>query len=75
MTRTRRETVSLLRACASLALAALLAGCASQPDAIQHKTGWMRAEVADAYLYAYPLVLMDVAKAVSYTHLTLPTTR
>ena len=40
----------------------LLAGCASQPDAIQRKTGWMRAEVADSYVHAYPLVLMDVAK-------------
>lgn len=57
-----QESVSLRRACASLAMAALLAGCASQPDAIQRKTGWMRAEVADSYVYAYPLVLMDVAK-------------
>lgn len=58
-----RESISLRRAAgASLVLAALLAGCASQPDAIQRKTGWMRAEVADSYIYAYPLVLMDVAK-------------
>ncbi|MBU9375136.1 DUF1254 domain-containing protein [Burkholderia multivorans] len=57
-----RESLSLRRACASLAMAALLAGCASQPDAIQRKTGWMRTEVADSYVYAYPLVLMDVAK-------------
>ncbi|MGU7770076.1 DUF1254 domain-containing protein [Burkholderia sp. MR1-5-21] len=62
MTRNPRGTVSLRRVCASLAIAALLAGCASQPDAIQRKTGWMRAEVADSYIYAYPLVLMDVAK-------------
>lgn len=63
MIENRRETVSLRRAAAaSLAIAALLAGCASQPDAIQRKTGWMRAEVADSYIYAYPLVLMDVAK-------------
>lgn len=46
-------------------MAALLAGCASQPDAIQQKTGWMRSEVADSYVYAYPLVLMDVAKDVA----------
>ncbi|MGU7783622.1 DUF1254 domain-containing protein [Burkholderia sp. PU8-34] len=58
----RRGTVSLRRACAPLAIAVLLAGCAAQPDAIQRKTGWMRAEVADSYIYAYPLVLMDVAK-------------
>ncbi|VWB23260.1 putative lipoprotein [Burkholderia arboris] len=57
-----QESVSLRRACVSLAMTALLAGCASQPDAIQRKTGWMRAEVADSYVYAYPLVLMDVAK-------------
>ncbi|KVH73269.1 hypothetical protein WJ41_12185 [Burkholderia ubonensis] len=62
MIKTRRESVSLRRACASLAIAALLAGCATQPDAIPRKTGWMRAEVADAYIYAYPLVMMDVAK-------------
>lgn len=51
MIKTRRESVSLRRACASLAIAALLAGCATQPDAIPRKTGWMRAEVADAYIY------------------------
>lgn len=62
MIENQQESVSLRRACASLAMAALLAGCASQPDAIQRKTGWMRAEVADSYVYAYPLVLMDVAK-------------
>ncbi|AKM41714.1 DUF1254 domain-containing protein [Burkholderia contaminans] len=62
MIENQQESVFLRRACASLALAALLAGCASQPDAIQRKTGWMRAEVADSYVYAYPLVLMDVAK-------------
>ena len=62
MIENQQESVSLRRVCASLAMAALLAGCASQPDAIQRKTGWMRAEVADSYVYAYPLVLMDVAK-------------
>ncbi len=50
------------RACASLVIAALLSGCAATPEAIQRKTGWMRSEVADSYIYAYPLVLMSVAK-------------
>ncbi|KWZ49008.1 hypothetical protein WS73_11360 [Burkholderia savannae] len=63
MTTNRREsTVSLRRACASLAALALLAACTSTPEAIQRKTGWMRSEVADSYIYAYPLVLMDAAK-------------
>ncbi|MGS0894841.1 DUF1254 domain-containing protein [Burkholderia stagnalis] len=62
MIENQREAISPLRVCASLAIAALLAGCASQPDAVQRKTGWMRAEVADSYVYAYPLVLMDIAK-------------
>ncbi|ABC36211.1 DUF1254 domain-containing protein [Burkholderia thailandensis] len=63
MTTNRQEsTVSLRRACASLAALALLAACTSTPEAIQRKTGWMRSEVADSYIYAYPLVLMDVAK-------------
>ncbi|WP_323118952.1 DUF1254 domain-containing protein [Burkholderia alba] len=62
MIKIERETASVRRVCASLAVLALLAGCASPPDVIQRKTGWMRSEVADSYLYAYPLVLMDVAK-------------
>lgn len=61
-TNQRESTVSLRRACASLAALALLAACTSTPEAIQRKTGWMRSEVADSYIYAYPLVLMDVAK-------------
>ncbi|KAF1029623.1 MAG: hypothetical protein GAK40_00390 [Burkholderia plantarii] len=44
-------------------LVALLAGCATQqPDGVARKTGWMRSEVADTYLYAYPLVMMDLAR-------------
>jgi hypothetical protein len=62
MIRIRRETVSMRRACASLAIAALLSGCASTPETVQRKTGWMRSEVTDSYIYAYPLVLMSVAK-------------
>jgi hypothetical protein len=58
---------SAVRPCAAMAVAfvTLLAGCASpqQPDVVARKTGWMRSEVADSYLYAYPLVLMDVARA------------
>ncbi|MBN3725345.1 DUF1254 domain-containing protein [Burkholderia sp. Ac-20379] len=46
------------------AVLVLLAGCASpqQPDVVARKTGWMRSEVADSYIYAYPLVMMDVAR-------------
>ncbi|MBI0331047.1 DUF1254 domain-containing protein [Burkholderia plantarii] len=55
------------RPCAAMAVAFLtvLAGCASpqQPDVVARKTGWMRSEVADSYLYAYPLVMMEVARA------------
>ncbi|WP_179402735.1 DUF1254 domain-containing protein [Burkholderia guangdongensis] len=61
MTTIRRKTAFAARACVPLAVAALLAGCAARPDAIPQQTGWMRAEVSDAYLYAYPLVLMETA--------------
>ncbi len=65
--------ISAARLAAGAATAAfvlLAAGCASSPsaqkpadtDADARKTGWMRSEVADSYVYAYPLVMMDVAK-------------
>ncbi|KVE35514.1 DUF1254 domain-containing protein [Burkholderia sp. TSV86] len=63
MIKISQETAgSWRRACAPLVALTLLAGCASTPDAIQRKTGWMRSEVVDSYIYAYPLVLMDFAR-------------
>jgi hypothetical protein len=41
---------------------AFLAGCASTPATGPQKTGWIANEVADSYVFGYPLVLMDAAK-------------
>ncbi|TKC79912.1 DUF1254 domain-containing protein [Trinickia terrae] len=51
-------------ACASLAGLAVLAGCAAstQPASTQAENhGWIKDEVADSYVYGYPLVLMAMA--------------
>ncbi|ACR32464.1 DUF1254 domain-containing protein [Burkholderia glumae] len=57
---------SAVRPCAAMAVAwvTVLAGCASppQPEVVARQTGWMRSEVADSYVYAYPLVMMDLAR-------------
>jgi hypothetical protein len=47
--------------CVSLT-AALLAGCSSSPISTPKPTGWIQDEVADSYVFAYPLVLMSVAR-------------
>jgi hypothetical protein len=62
MIKTRRELFSLSWTCASLAGLAFLAGCASSPTVAPKTTGWIKDEVADSYVFAYPLVLMDVAR-------------
>ncbi|MDE1182016.1 DUF1254 domain-containing protein [Paraburkholderia sp.] len=41
---------------------AVLAGCAAPPVAKPVPTGWVADEVADSYVFGYPLVLMDVAR-------------
>lgn len=62
MTKNRRELFSFYWACASSAALALLAGCASSPTAQPKQTGWIQDEVADSYVFGYPLVLMGVAR-------------
>ncbi|RDK01980.1 DUF1254 domain-containing protein [Paraburkholderia lacunae] len=62
MIKNRRELFSLHWTCASLAGLAFLAGCASTPSATQKTAGWIKDEVADSYVFGYPLVLMGVAR-------------
>lgn len=63
MIKNRRTLFSLHRTCASLAGLAFIAGCASTPTATQkNSTGWIKDEVADSYVFGYPLVLMGVAR-------------
>ena len=46
----------------SLAGLAFLAGCAAPPGDSPKSTGWIKDEVADSYVFGYPLVLMSVAR-------------
>ncbi|NML31532.1 DUF1254 domain-containing protein [Paraburkholderia antibiotica] len=62
MIKNRRELFSLQRTCASLAGIALLASCASTPSVPHQSTGWIKDEVADSYVFGYPLVLMSAAR-------------
>ncbi|QQC66712.1 DUF1254 domain-containing protein [Paraburkholderia ginsengisoli] len=62
MIKNRRELFSIHWTCASLAGLAFLAGCASTPSATPKNTGWIKDEVADSYVFGYPLVLMGVAR-------------
>jgi hypothetical protein len=62
MIKNRREPFSIHWTCASLAGLAFLAGCASTPSATTKTTGWIKDEVADSYVFGYPLVLMGVAR-------------
>ena len=62
MIKNRLEPFSLSWTCASLAGLAFLAGCASAPTATPKTTGWIKDEVADSYVFGYPLVLMGVAR-------------
>ncbi|MGF6773903.1 hypothetical protein P3T18_006417 [Paraburkholderia sp. GAS199] len=62
MIKNRRASFSLHWTCASFAGLAFLAGCASTPTATQKSTGWIKDEVADSYVFGYPLVLMGVAR-------------
>ncbi|MDQ7978490.1 DUF1254 domain-containing protein [Paraburkholderia sp. SARCC-3016] len=48
--------------CVSLIAAVLLAACSSSPISKPKPTGWTQDEVADSYVFAYPLVLMGVAR-------------
>ncbi|NKJ50376.1 hypothetical protein CIC12_27365 [Burkholderia sp. SG-MS1] len=62
MIKNRRELFSIHWTCASFAGLAFLAGCASTPSATPKSTGWIKDEVADSYVFGYPLVLMGVAR-------------
>ena len=62
MIKNRREPFSFHWTCASLAGLAFLAGCASSTISTPNKTGWIKDEVADSYVFGYPLVLMGVAR-------------
>ncbi|MEW6344939.1 MAG: DUF1254 domain-containing protein [Pseudomonadota bacterium] len=62
MIKTRRAPFSLHWTCASLAGLAFLAGCAATPVDAPKPTGWIKDEVADSYVFGYPLVLMEVAR-------------
>jgi hypothetical protein len=63
MIKNRREPFSFHWTCASLAGLAFLAGCvSSSPSATPNTTGWIKDEVADSYVFGYPLVLMGVAR-------------
>ncbi|MGH8779547.1 DUF1254 domain-containing protein [Paraburkholderia sp.] len=63
MIKNRRDSLSLHRTCASLVGLAFLAGCAATPGSSPKSTaGWIKDEVADSYVFGYPLVLMSVAR-------------
>jgi hypothetical protein len=62
MTKNLREQFAFHLTCASFAGIAFLAGCASNPIAPPKQTGWIKDEVADSYVFAYPLVLMGAAR-------------
>lgn len=67
MTTKIRKPLSPARACSWFACAAvvLLAGCAAQPPAAPaaSASGWTKDEVADSYVFGYPLVVMTTARA------------
>jgi len=62
MIKNRQALFSPQRTCASLAGLAFLAGCASAPSVTHPSTGWIKDEVADSYVFGYPLVLMSAAR-------------
>jgi len=55
MIKNRRELFSLHWTCASFAGLAFLAGCASTAVDTPKPTGWIKDEVADSYVFGYPL--------------------
>ncbi|WP_233837251.1 DUF1254 domain-containing protein [Paraburkholderia sp. ZP32-5] len=62
MIKNRQALFSFYRPCVSFAGLAVLAGCASTPYVAQQSTGWIKDEVADSYVFGYPLVLMSTAR-------------
>lgn len=62
MIKNRRDPFSLQRTCVSIAGFALLAACSTPPKLEPQPTGWIKDEVADSYVFGYPLVVMDAAR-------------
>ena len=62
MIKTRLEQFSLHWTCASFAGLAFLAGCAATTTSSPKTTGWIKDEVADSYVFGYPLVMMETAR-------------
>src|SRR5277367_3014488 len=62
MTKNLREQFAFRLAGASFAGIAFLAGCGSNPILPPKPTGWIKDEVADSYVFGYPLVLMETAR-------------
>jgi hypothetical protein len=62
MIKNRREQLSFHWTCASFAGLAFLAGCAATPGGSPKTTGWIKDEVADSYVFGYPLVMMEAAR-------------
>ncbi|WP_201703541.1 DUF1254 domain-containing protein [Paraburkholderia kirstenboschensis] len=62
MIKNRRALFLNYWTCVSFAGLAFLTGCASTPSTTQKSTGWIKDEVADSYVFGYPLVLMGVAR-------------
>jgi hypothetical protein len=46
----------------SIALLGGFAGCASQTPTVKSSDGWRKDQVADAYVFGYPLVAQDLAR-------------
>lgn len=47
---------------AGLSGVAILAGCATQAPPVKSSDGWRKDQVADAYVFGYPLVAQDIAR-------------
>ena len=62
MIKNRRDQFPFQLACAAVAGIVFLAGCSSAPIVSSRPTGWIKDEVADSYVFAYPLVLMGAAR-------------
>lgn len=65
MKNNRRWAVPLQAAvwmAASLSSIVILAGCASQAPTAKSSDGWRKDQVADAYVFGYPLVAQDLAR-------------
>ena len=65
MKNNRRWAISLYTAlwvAAGLSSLAVLGGCATQAPVVTSGDGWRKDQVADAYVFGYPLVASDIAR-------------